>query len=108
MFSKKRRRIMARRITIDDIRKINELYYKYHNYAEVARQTGWSASTVRAYVDKNYNPLTEDHIRRFDPNVDMKDFDEKLFVGIDNYGDLCVLSDEENEEIKELWGELIV
>ena len=31
---------MARKITIDDIHKINELYYKYHNYAEVARQTG--------------------------------------------------------------------
>ena len=99
---------MARRITIDDIRKINELYYNCHNYAEVARQTGWSASTVRAYVDKNYNPVTEDQIHRFDPHIEMKEFDETIFEGVDNYGDLCVLSQEELEEIGELWGELTV
>lgn len=99
---------MARRITIDDIRKINELYYKYHNYAEVARQTNWSASTVRAYVDKNYNPITEEKIRRFDPHVDMPAFDETIFEGIDNYGDLCQLSDAEKDEIRALWEELSV
>lgn len=99
---------MARRVTIDDIRKINELYYQYHNYAEVARQTGFSASTVRSYVDKNFNPVTEDQIKRFDPNVDMKEFDETIFEGLDNYGELCVLSEEEKEEIRLLWKELIV
>lgn len=99
---------MARRITIDDIRKINELYYQYHNYAEVARQTNWSASTVRSYVDKNFNPVTEDQIKRFDPNVDMKEFDETIFEGLDNYGELCVLSEEEKEEIRLLWKELTV
>ena len=62
---------MPRRITIDDIKKINELYYNCHNYAEVARQTGWSPSTVRSYVDKNYNPITEDQVKRFDPTRDM-------------------------------------
>lgn len=99
---------MARRITIEDIRKINDLYYKYHNYAEVARQTGWSASTVRAYVDKNYNPITEDQVRRFDPNTDMHPFNETIFEGLDNYGELCVLSEEEENEIHELWKELVV
>ena len=90
---------MARRITVEDIKKINELYYKYKNYAEVARQTGWSASTVRAYVDKNYNPVIEDQIHRFDPNTEMIEFDESIFEGLDNFGDLCVLSDAEYEEI---------
>lgn len=99
---------MARRITVEDIRKINELYYKYHNYAEVARQTGWSASTVRSYVDKNYSPIMEDVIRRFDPSVDMKEFDETIFEHIDNYGDLCELSSNEEQEIHDLWKELIV
>lgn len=99
---------MPRRITVDDIKKINELYYQYHNYAEVARQTGWSASTVRSYVDKNYNPVIEDKIKRFDPNTDMPEFDESLFEGVDNFGDLCVLSDEEYEEIKQLWEEISV
>jgi hypothetical protein len=99
---------MARRITVEDIRKINELYYKYHNYAEVARQTGWSASTVRSYVDKNYSPIMEDVIRRFDPYTDMKEFDETMFEHIDNYGDLCELSPDEEQEIRDLWKELIV
>jgi len=97
-----------RRVTIDDRRRINELYYQYHNYAEVARQTGFSASTVRSYVDKNFNPVTEDQIKRFDPNVDMKEFDETIFEGLDNYGELCVLSEEEKEEIRLLWKELTV
>ena len=97
-----------RRITLDDIKKINDLYYKYHNYAEVARQTGWSASTVRSYVDKNYNPVLEDQIHRFDPNTEMPDFDETLFEGLDNFGDLCVLSEAEEAEIKELWKEIVV
>ena len=99
---------MARKITIDDIHKINELYYKYHNYAEVARQTGFSASTVRSYVDHNYSPVLEEKIRRFDPHADMKEFDETLFDGVSNYGDLCELSEEEFSEIKELWEELTI
>lgn len=99
---------MQRRITVEDIKKINELYYKYHNYAEVARQTGWSASTVRSYVDKNYNPVIEDQVRRFDPENDMPEFDEHLFDGIDNFGELCVLSEAEEEEIKDLWKELAI
>ena len=99
---------MTRRITVEDIKKINELYYDCHNYAEVARATGWSASTVRAYVDKNYNPITEDQIQRFDPSSDLPFFDEKKFEGIDNYGDLCVLSKKEISEIQELWRELII
>ena len=99
---------MARRITVDDIRKINDIYYQCHSYAETARQTGWSASTVRNYVDKNYNPVIEDQIHRFDPNTELPDFDETKFEGIDNFGDLCVLSDEEVAEIEQLWKEIPV
>ena len=99
---------MARRVTLEDRKLMNELYYQCHNYAEVARQTGFSASTVRSYIDHNYSPIKEDQIRRFDPYKDMPEFDEKIFEGIDNYGDLCVLSEKEYEEIKELWNELTV
>lgn len=97
---------MARRVTIEDKKKINELYYQCHNYAEVARQTGWSASTVRSYVDPNYKPAIEVQIHRFDPLTEMKPFDESIFDNVENYGDLCVLSDEEKEEMKVLWEEL--
>ena len=99
---------MVRKVTIDDIRKINDIYYECHNYAETARRTGWSAATVRSYVDKNYNPVTEDKIHRFDTDTEMPEFSTEMFVGLDNYGELCVLSDEEFEEIKQLWEEIAV
>lgn len=100
---------MRRRVSLDDVRKINEIYYKCHSYAETARQTGWSASTVRSYVDPNFNPVTEDKIHRFDPDTEFKGFDNyEIWEGLDNFGVLCTLSDEEYEEIKQLWEELTI
>ena len=88
---------MANRVSSEDILCMNEIYYKTHVFAEVARQTGFSASTVRKYVDV------------FNMN-DIPDFKEavKCFRGVDNYGDLCVLTEQEREEIKELWAELVI
>lgn len=99
---------MTRKVTVDDIRKINDIYYECHNYAETARRTGWSAATVRSYVDKNYNPVTEDKIHRFNMDTEAPDFNIDKFKDLDNYGELCVLSDEEYEEIKQLWEEIPV
>ena len=100
---------MANRVTSEDILRMNEIYYKTHVFAEVARQTGFSASTVRKYVDVNWKPVVSEKIIIFNMN-DIPDFKEavKCFRGVDNYGDLCVLSEEENAEIKELWKELAV
>ena len=42
---------MASKVTNEDILRINELYYKHKTYAEVARQTGFAASTVKKYVE---------------------------------------------------------
>lgn len=99
---------MARRVTADDIRQINEIYYKCKSYAETARQTGWSASTVRSYVDKNFSPVLEDKIHRFDPDTEMPEFSTSMFEGVENYGDLCVLSEEERIEIVGLWEEIVI
>lgn len=99
---------MARRVSIDDIRHINEIYYKCKNYAETARQTGWSAATVRNYVDHNFSPITEAEIYRFNPETDMPEFSTAIFEGVENYGELCVLSKEELEEIEQLWKELAI
>lgn len=98
---------MAKRVTAEDIKLINEIYYKCKSYAETARQTGWSASTVSKYIDKNYTPAAESDIKRFDKSS-MPTFSTVAFETVDNLGDLCVLSDEEKEEIKELWKELAV
>ena len=97
------------RVTSEDILRMNEIYYKTHVFAEVARQTGFSASTVRKYVDVNWKPVVSEEIVVFNMN-DIPDFKEavKCFRGVDNYGDLCVLTEQECEEIKELWKELAV
>ena len=100
---------MARKVTNEDIIHINELYYKHKVYAEVARQTGFSASTVKKYVIPGWQPVVETEIVRFDMNI-LPDFQKavEVFRGVQNYGNLCVLTDFEKEEIKELWKELVV
>lgn len=98
---------MARKVTIEDIKLFNELYYKHKTYAEVARQTGWSASTVSKYIDKNYVPVVQESVKRFDMST-IPEFTTERFVDIVNYGDLCVLSEEEKKEVVELWEELAV
>lgn len=98
---------MANRVTSEDILRMNEIYYKTRVFAEVARQTGFSASTVRKYVDVNWKPVENENIIKFDMN-ELPEFDTTCFKGIENYGDLCVLTEREQDEMKELWGELAV
>lgn len=95
------------RVTSEDILRMNEIYYKTRVFAEVARQTGFSASTVRKYVDVNWKPVENKNIIKFDMN-DLPEFDTTCFKGIENYGDLCVLTEREQDEMKELWKELAV
>lgn len=99
---------MPRKVSMEDIRRMNEIYYKCHSYAETARQVGYSASTVRNYIDPHFNPCVEDKVRRFNPNTDLPPFSTAIFNNVDNYGDLCVLSDEEKKEIQELWEEMVI
>lgn len=97
------------RVTNEDILRINELYYKHKVYAEVARQTGFAASTIKKYVKPGWTPVQTENIVRF--NIEqVPDFQEavKIFRGIDNYGTLCTLTDHEKEQIKDLWKELAV
>lgn len=97
---------MANKVTQEDILRINELYYKHKTYAEVARQTGFAASTVKKYVIKDWAPPKKD-IAKFDFNK-LPAFNSSFFKGVDNYGILCVLSENEVEEMKGLWEELSV
>ena len=100
---------MAKRVTNEDILVFNEIYYKTKNYAQVARETGFSASTVRKYIDKNWEPVQSENIIHFDI-AQLPDFSEavKIFRGINNYGNLCVLTELEQKEVEELWRELAV
>ena len=100
---------MASKVTNEDILRINELYYKHKVYAEVARQTGFSASTVKKYVISGWKPVEVENITRFELSS-LPNYKEaaKIFRGVEDYGYLCQLTPEENEEIKELWKELAV
>lgn len=98
---------MANRVTSEDVLRINEIYYKTGVYAETARQTGFSASTVKKYVIPGWKPVTTENIIRFELNQ-IPEFDDSIFKGVDNYGDLCVLTEREKEEMIKLWEELAV
>ena len=95
------------RVTSEDILRMNEIYYKTHVFAEVARQTGFSASTVRKYVDVNWKPVESDKIIKFDLN-NLPEFDTTPFKHVSDYGAMCILDDEEIDQIRELWKELAV
>lgn len=93
---------MAKRVTEEDINKINEVYSKCKSYAETARLTGWSASTVKKYVTlvapapKNINIIrfTKEQVPQFTEEVLAQ------FAGLTNFGDLCVLSESELREME--------
>ena len=98
---------MAKRVTTDDILIFNKIYYKTKNYTQVARETGFSASTVKKYIDKNWKPVATENIIKFELKQ-IPEFDGSIFKNVDNYGELCVLTDQEKEEMKELWAELVI
>lgn len=95
------------RVTDKDIENFNVLYIKYGTYAEVARQTGFSPTTVKKYIKSDFVPSVEVETKIFFVSSDFPEtFNNEMFEGIDNYGELCVLSEEEKIEIMELWKEL--
>ena len=98
---------MARKITAEDIQKINEIYFEVGTYAETARRTGFSPSTVKKYVQKDFSAavIPQDKIFKKEniPPIDLS-----IFQGVKNLGNLCVLSEEEFEGVKELWKEMSV
>lgn len=96
-----------KRMTYEDIKKINDAYYKCHSYSEVSRIFGWSYHTVKQYIIPDYKPADQIVIRRFERS-DLPEFSTEIFEGVKNYGDLCVLNEEERKEIEELWKEMQV
>lgn len=96
---------MARKVTPEDIKNFNELYLKLKTYAAVARETGFSASTVKKYIIPNYVSVSQKEVKRYEGD-DVLHFTTKPFLNLDNFGELCVLSEEEKMEIEELWGDM--
>lgn len=42
------------RVTPEEIKRINELYLQYGTYSAVAKEVGRAPSTVKKYIDLNY------------------------------------------------------
>ena len=93
-----------RKVSKEDIIQMNELYQKLGSYAAVARETGFSASTVSKYVDKNCKKVDEAAIIRY--QGDLPEFVVEEVRAYENLGELCILDDEEEAELQILWGEM--
>lgn len=95
---------MARTVIDQDkIKEINISYIKNKTYAAVARELDIAASTVKKYIIPNFT-LDIEEIK----------FVESLIVPISEIkisfddNDICTLSEEEFNEIKELWKECMM
>lgn len=98
---------MARKVTQEDIIQMNELYLTLKTYAAVARETGFSASTVSKYIQKDYVPKAQIEIKKYD-GTKMPSPDLAIFKGIENLGEICVLTENEKAGIEELWKEMAI
>ena len=92
-------------ITQKEIKEINRLYAELKTYAAVSRATGFSPATVKKYVIKDWKEPEEAEIIRFDKPL--PEFDSTMFRS-DDWGPLCLLSPDEEKEIRELWKEMEV
>ena len=100
---------MANRVTQENIIEMNEIYLKCGIYAETARRTGFSASTVKKYIIPNY--ISKEAIVITNPFSinDVPVFDKERFKDIDWSDDsLYRPSAAEIEDLKELWKELLL
>ena len=98
---------MATKVTQEDKIRMNELYLKYKTYAEVARQTGFSASTVKKYIISDFIPQDKLEIKKFDkiiPNTFPADFPKNN----DEWARLLAFTDLEAANMEELRKEILI
>ena len=99
---------MARTIVTQDmIKQINELYLKIKTYSGVAREVGISPSAVKKYIIPNYQ--SEENIKKIIfKKEDIPELSFEKFKNLEDRGSLRNLTDEDKEEIKELWNEILM
>ena len=99
---------MARTVVTQDmIKQINELYLKIKTYSGVAREVGIAPTTVKKYIIPNYQ--SEENIKKVVfKKEDIPELSFEKFKNLEDWGSLCNLTDEEKEEVKELWNEILM
>ena len=96
-------------VTQEMIVQMNELYLEIGTYAGVSRAMGGtpSPSTVKKYIIPKFTSKNNIEVEVFHEG-DLPEFAAEIFCGVDNWGDLCSLSETEEEEIVKLWNELLI
>ena len=97
---------MAHKVTKEDQIRMNELYLKYKTYAEVARQTGFSPSTVKKYIIPNFIPESQIEIKKF-TGVLPNNFIQ-LPKSLKEWARLLELTEEEKREIEAVRKEILI
>lgn len=100
---------MAKTISSEQIIEINELYKECGTYAEVARRTGVSASTVRKYVNPNYVAMADLKVQRCDIGA-CREIIQSFTLSKEEMlkEDILNLSESEIADIHTLWEELSI
>lgn len=92
------------RVTDEDKILINQIYLEVGTYAETARRTGFSPSTVKKYIIPNFIPVDSTEKKTFS----LGDLPDGVIKLPENLGRLCTLSFEEIEELEEFRKELMI
>lgn len=94
---------MAKRITNEDIVKINDAYLLCGTYSGAAAATGWSASTVKKYIIPNYQSSTKQIYVEIDiPSI------QNTIQYLQSTKDLSAVTSEEEKDLANLWKEMLV
>ena len=99
----------AKRVTDADKIQFNELYLQYGTYAAVARETGFSPTTVKKYISLDYisSSAVAENIIPFDKEVvpiENINFPKDR----DEFYQLLILTKEEQDACEELRKELLL
>lgn len=92
-----------KRVTQDDIIAMNEAYLASGTYSGAAKVTGWSASTVKKYIIDGYK--SEQKVEAVD--IELPPIQE-IADRLPPWYDITCLTPEEEKEIKQLWGEMLI
>ena len=96
------------KITQEEILQMNILYKELGTYAAVSREIGRAPSTVKKYIDPNFEIIDESKIIRFNREDIPTSFSTEEFLKVENIGSMCVLSDEEWKELEILRKEITI
>lgn len=99
---------MARTVITEETKiQINELYLQIGTYSGVAKKIGCAPSTVKKYIIPGF--VSQEKIKKkIFRREDLPEFSTQGLKNVENWGSLCSLSEEEKNEIRELWKELVI